>query len=186
MKHLALRAPGSAPLAHNAVRLCKVRREIRGGSVPRIAQRPLQLGSTDRFRSRQHLGPDHLPSGNGGLDRASGRARDASYPGPRTDPCFAFWFRSLEVKAPGGRAYRSDPYRGASNLAGRSKCGHAVGLSSKCLAHQHCGEAIPRNRSFCPARPGRTCRVRTHGCCTLVEFAGSWPCAFSGAHVCVR
>jgi hypothetical protein len=29
---------------------------------------------------------------------------------------------SLEVKAPGGRAYRSDPYRGASNLAGRSKC----------------------------------------------------------------
>src|SRR6202048_1068111 len=29
---------------------------------------------------------------------------------------------SLEVKAPGGRACRSDPYRGASNLAGRSKC----------------------------------------------------------------
>jgi hypothetical protein len=29
---------------------------------------------------------------------------------------------SLEVQAPGGRAYRSDPYRGASNLAGRSKC----------------------------------------------------------------
>src|SRR4029077_13479961 len=29
---------------------------------------------------------------------------------------------SLEVKAPEGRAYRSDPYRGASNLAGRSKC----------------------------------------------------------------
>jgi hypothetical protein len=29
---------------------------------------------------------------------------------------------SLEVKAPDGRAYRSDPYRGASNLAGRSKC----------------------------------------------------------------
>ena len=30
---------------------------------------------------------------------------------------------SLEVKAPGGRRdYRSDPYRGASNLAGRSKC----------------------------------------------------------------
>ncbi len=29
---------------------------------------------------------------------------------------------SLEVKAPGGRAHRSDPYRGASNLAGRSKC----------------------------------------------------------------
>ena len=29
---------------------------------------------------------------------------------------------SLEVKAPGGRAYRSDPYRGASNLAGCSKC----------------------------------------------------------------
>jgi hypothetical protein len=29
---------------------------------------------------------------------------------------------SLEVKAPAGRAYRSDPYRGASNLAGRSKC----------------------------------------------------------------
>jgi hypothetical protein len=29
---------------------------------------------------------------------------------------------SLEVKALGGRAYRSDPYRGASSLAGRSKC----------------------------------------------------------------
>jgi hypothetical protein len=29
---------------------------------------------------------------------------------------------SLEVKASEGRAYRSDPYRGASNLAGRSKC----------------------------------------------------------------
>ena len=29
---------------------------------------------------------------------------------------------SLEVKALGGRPYRSDPYRGASNLAGRSKC----------------------------------------------------------------
>ena len=30
---------------------------------------------------------------------------------------------SLEVKAPGGRReYRSDPYRGASNLAGRSEC----------------------------------------------------------------
>src|SRR6266480_2704536 len=29
---------------------------------------------------------------------------------------------SLEVKAPEGRVYRSDPYRGASNLAGRSKC----------------------------------------------------------------
>jgi hypothetical protein len=30
---------------------------------------------------------------------------------------------SLEVKAPGGRhEYRSDPYRGASNLAGRSDC----------------------------------------------------------------
>jgi hypothetical protein len=29
---------------------------------------------------------------------------------------------SLEVKAPDGRAYRSDPCRGASNLAGRSKC----------------------------------------------------------------
>ena len=29
---------------------------------------------------------------------------------------------SLGVKAPEGRAYRSDPYRGASNLAGRSKC----------------------------------------------------------------
>src|SRR3974377_1015949 len=29
---------------------------------------------------------------------------------------------SLEVKAPEGRAYRFDPYRGASNLAGRSKC----------------------------------------------------------------
>src|SRR4029077_16142567 len=29
---------------------------------------------------------------------------------------------SLEVKALEGRAYRSDPYRGASNLAGRSKC----------------------------------------------------------------
>ncbi len=30
---------------------------------------------------------------------------------------------SLEVKAPGGRPeYRSDPYRGASNLAGRSEC----------------------------------------------------------------
>src|SRR5262249_58301198 len=29
---------------------------------------------------------------------------------------------SLEVKALGGRAYRSDPYRGASNLGGRSKC----------------------------------------------------------------
>jgi threonine dehydrogenase-like Zn-dependent dehydrogenase len=29
---------------------------------------------------------------------------------------------SLEVKAPGGRPeYRSDPYRGASNLAGRSE-----------------------------------------------------------------
>ena len=29
---------------------------------------------------------------------------------------------SLEVKALGGRAYRSDPYRRASNLTGRSKC----------------------------------------------------------------
>jgi hypothetical protein len=30
---------------------------------------------------------------------------------------------SLEVKVPGGRPeYRSDPYRGASNLAGRSEC----------------------------------------------------------------
>jgi hypothetical protein len=29
---------------------------------------------------------------------------------------------SLEVKAPGGRLGRSDPYRGASNLTGRSKC----------------------------------------------------------------
>src|SRR3974377_1768565 len=29
---------------------------------------------------------------------------------------------SLEVKASEGRAYRSDPCRGASNLAGRSKC----------------------------------------------------------------
>ena len=30
---------------------------------------------------------------------------------------------SLEVKAPGGQPeYRSDPYRGASNLAGRSEC----------------------------------------------------------------
>ena len=29
---------------------------------------------------------------------------------------------SLEVKAPGGRSYRSDPYKGASNLVGRSKC----------------------------------------------------------------
>jgi hypothetical protein len=29
---------------------------------------------------------------------------------------------SLEVKAPDGRAYRSDPCRGARNLAGRSKC----------------------------------------------------------------
>jgi hypothetical protein len=30
---------------------------------------------------------------------------------------------SLEVKAPGGRSeYRSDPYSGASNLAGRSEC----------------------------------------------------------------
>src|SRR4030088_1393251 len=29
---------------------------------------------------------------------------------------------SLEVKAPDGRVYRSDPFRGASNLAGRSKC----------------------------------------------------------------
>ena len=29
---------------------------------------------------------------------------------------------SLEVKALGGRVYRSDPYRRASNLAGRSKC----------------------------------------------------------------
>ena len=30
---------------------------------------------------------------------------------------------SLEVKAPGGRPeYRSDPYRGASKLAGRSDC----------------------------------------------------------------
>ena len=27
---------------------------------------------------------------------------------------------SLEVKAPGGREDRSDPYRGASNLTGRS------------------------------------------------------------------
>src|SRR5207237_2120521 len=29
---------------------------------------------------------------------------------------------SLEVKALGGRAHRSDPYRRASNLTGRSKC----------------------------------------------------------------
>ncbi len=29
---------------------------------------------------------------------------------------------SLEVKAPGGWAFRSDPYRGASNLTGCSKC----------------------------------------------------------------
>src|SRR3984893_10387806 len=29
---------------------------------------------------------------------------------------------SMEVKAFEGRAYRSDPYRGASKLAGRSKC----------------------------------------------------------------
>src|SRR5258706_15424054 len=29
---------------------------------------------------------------------------------------------SLEVKAPEGRAYRSDPDRGPSNLAGRTKC----------------------------------------------------------------
>src|ERR1700692_3389779 len=34
---------------------------------------------------------------------------------------------SLEVKAPGGRRdYRSDPYRGASNLAGRSECANQV------------------------------------------------------------
>src|SRR6202051_775257 len=34
---------------------------------------------------------------------------------------------SLEVKAPGGRPeYRSDPYRGASKLAGRSDCVNQV------------------------------------------------------------
>ena len=39
---------------------------------------------------------------------------------------------SLDVKAPGGCLYQSDPYRGASNLTGRSRCANQE--ATKCEA----------------------------------------------------
>src|SRR6266568_5726829 len=49
---------------------------------------------------------------------------------------------SLEVKAPGGWAFQSDPYRGASNLTGCSKC-----------VNQEAPKYVPRAKRIA-GRPG--------------------------------
>jgi len=75
---------------------------------------------------------------------------------------------SLEVKALGGRVHRSDPYRGASNLAGRSKLRESGSPEIRAPRETDCGR-IGSAELLRPRR--RPCRHRSSGL-AMIELPG--------------